>query len=144
MKPLYTAEVTALGGRNGNIKSQDKRLNLQLSKPESMGGDGSEGTNPEQLFAAAYGPCFLESMKAVAKKMRVDLSDPKVIVKVSFHEYDEGKFKLSAALNVVDESVEEDMLTDLVKKTHQVCPYSNATRGNIEVILTANKIEVEA
>ena len=143
MKPKYTAEVTAQGGRDGNIKSQDGNLNLQLAKPESMGGDGSAGTNPEQLFAAAYGPCFLEAMKEMAKKQKVDLSEPKIIVKVSFHDND-GNFRLSAALNVVDEAVEEDVLTDLVKKTHQVCPYSKATRGNIEVILTANKIEVEA
>ncbi|UII32072.1 Ohr family peroxiredoxin [Fulvivirga ulvae] len=143
MKPIYTAEVTAQGGRDGNIKSQDGNLNLQLAKPESMGGDGSAGANPEQLFAAAYGPCFLESMKEMARHLKVDLSDPKVIVKVSFHDND-GKFHLSAALNIVDEAVEEDVLTDLVKKTHQVCPYSKATRGNIEIILTANKIEVEA
>lgn len=143
MKPIYTAEVTAQGGRDGNIKSQEGNLNLQLSKPESMGGDGSAGTNPEQLFAAAYGPCFLGAMKEMAKHLKVELSDPKIIVKVSLHDND-GKFHLSAALNVVDEAVEEDVLTDLVKKTHQVCPYSKATRGNMEVILTANKIEVEA
>lgn len=144
MKPLYTAEVIATGGRDGNIKSQDGDLNLQLSIPEGMGGDGAAGTNPEQLFAAAYGPCFLETMKTVAIKEKIELKDPKIVVKVSFNDEGDKQYTLSAALNVVDESVQEEILSDLVRKTHQVCPYSKAVKGNIEVLLTANKIEVEA
>lgn len=143
MKHLYTAEVVAQGGRSGNVKSQDGNLNLQLSVPESMGGDGAAGTNPEQLFAAAYGPCFLGALETVAKKEKIDLNNPKIIVKVSFNEEGE-EFAISAGLNVIDESVEDEVLIQLVKKTHQVCPYSKAIRGNIEVTLTANKLEVEA
>ncbi|UII24133.1 Ohr family peroxiredoxin [Fulvivirga ligni] len=142
MKALYTAEVTAQGGRGGHVKSQDGVLNMELAKPESMGGEGKEGTNPEQLFAAAWGPCFLGALGTVAKKQNVDLGDTKIIVKVSFNEEDNG-YALSAALNVIDESVEDDVLNELVQKTQQVCPYSKATAGNIDVTVTANKIEVE-
>lgn len=142
MKTLYTAEVYAQGGRDGNIKSQSGDLTLELATPESMGGDGSSGTNPEELFAAAYGPCFLGALKSVAKKEKIELSDPKIIVKVSFNE-DDGGYAISAGLNVVDESVEDEVLNELVQKTHQACPYSKAIRGNVEVTLTANKREVE-
>ncbi|MBL3655451.1 Ohr family peroxiredoxin [Fulvivirga sediminis] len=142
MKTLYTAEITAQGGREGNVKSQDGTLNLELAKPESMGGDGGQGTNPEQLFAAAWGPCFLGALGSVAKSDNVELGDTKIIVKVSFNEEGKG-FALSAALNVIDESVEDDVLNKLVEKTQKVCPYSKATAGNIDVTVTANKIEVE-
>lgn len=146
MKSLYTAEVTVKDGRTGNAKSQDGYLNHDLSKPESMGGDGSEGTNPEQMFAAAYGACFLEALKGVAKKENVELHNPRMVVKVSFNEEEEESksYQLSAALNVIDESVDTEQLDQIVRKTHQVCPYSKATRGNMDVVLTANKIEVEA
>ncbi|UII24776.1 Ohr family peroxiredoxin [Fulvivirga maritima] len=142
MKTLYTAEVTAQGGRDGHIKSQDGILNMELATPESMGGNGAQGTNPEQLFAAAWGPCFLGALGTVAKKENVELGDTKIVVKVSFNEEGNG-YDLSAALNVIDESVEDDVLNQLVEKTQKVCPYSKATAGNIDVTVTANKIEVE-
>lgn len=144
MKPLYTAEVIAQGGRDGNVKAQDGAFNFELAVPESMGGDGSSGPNPEQLFAAAYGPCFLSSLKSVAKNENIELGNPKIVVKVSFNEEEEGGYALTAGLNVIDESMAEDVLIRLVRKTHEVCPYSKAVKGNMEVLLTANKIEVEA
>lgn len=143
MKALYTAEVVATGGRDGEVKSQSSDLTLDLAIPESMGGDGSAGTNPEELFAAAYGPCFLGALKSVAKKAKVEIGNPRIVVKVSFNE-EGGEYTISAGLNVVDESVEDEILNELVKKTHQVCPYSKAIRGNVDVVVTANKREVEA
>lgn len=141
MKPIYTAEVTSQNGRNGNVKSQDGNLNLKLAIPEQMGGDGSAGSNPEQLFAAAFGASFLSTFETLATEENVELKNPKIIVKVSVHEGEDGYY-LSAALNIVEEGLHEDLLADLVKRANHRCPYAKAFKDSMEIILTVNKIEI--
>ncbi|MEX2335841.1 MAG: Ohr family peroxiredoxin [Fulvivirga sp.] len=143
MKPLYTAEITAQGdGRKGAVKSQDGNLNVRLAVPDEMGGDGAAGANPEQLFAAGYGSSFLDTLIKLADSRQEELKEPKVIVKVSIHDDNETGYHLSIALNVVEEALREDLLSALVKKSHQLCPYSKAISSNVEILLTSNKFEV--
>lgn len=141
MKPIYTAEVTSQKGRNGNVKSQDGYLNLKLAIPEQMGGDGAAGSNPEQLFAAAFGASFLSTLERLAEEKNLELKNPKIVVKVSVHEGENGYY-LSAALNIVEEGLHEDVLADLVKRANYRCPYAKALKNSMEIILTVNKIEV--
>jgi len=135
MEKLYTAEVTATGGRDGHIKSSDGQLDFEIKKPKELGGQGG-ATNPEQLFAAAWGPCYLGALGAVAERDGVDISEANVNVLVSFNK-DGNAFVLSADLDVHIPGISLEEAQQLADKAHKACPYSKATRGNIEVRVTA-------
>ena len=135
MEKLYTAVVTAKGGRNGNIKSSDGILELHIQKPYEMGGQGG-ATNPEQLFAAAWGPCYLGTLGAIAKKDGVDVTEATATVSISFNE-DGNANMLSAELDVHIPGITIEEAQQLADKAHRICPYSKATRGNIECRVTA-------
>lgn len=135
MEKLYTASVTATGGRDGHIKSSDGQIDFDLKKPKEMDGQGG-ATNPEQLFAAAWGPCYLGALGSVAKHDGVDVSEASVIVHISFNQ--EGNaFVLSAELDVHIPGISTEEAQHLAEKANRACPYSKATRGNIETKITA-------
>lgn len=134
MKTLYTAHATTVGGRDGQSQTDDGKLNLKLSRP---GGAGN-GTNPEQLFAAGYSACFGSAVEAVAKQKQVQVSEIKVAADVSLNQDDNNGYYISAALNVTLTGVDNAKAQEIVEAAHQMCPYSKATRNNIEVKLTAN------
>jgi Ohr subfamily peroxiredoxin len=134
MQILYTAHSTATGGRDGRAVSSDKHLEVKLSTPKELGGAGGDGTNPEQLFAAGYAACFLSAMKFVAAATKVTLpADTAVNAEVGIGPNDKGGFGLAAELKVSLPGLDNAAAQALVAKAHEVCPYSNATRGNIEV-----------
>ncbi|MEJ3749954.1 organic hydroperoxide resistance protein [Actinomycetes bacterium KLBMP 9797] len=134
MGRLYTAVATA-SGRDGRAVSSDGKLDLKLSLPVEMGGDGG-GTNPEQLFAAGYAACFTSALKLVSASRGVDVSEAAVTAEVGLSPNGAGGFALDATLRVeLPEHVSADVARELVEATHQVCPYSNATRGNMPVTL---------
>ncbi len=135
MEKLYTAAVTATGGRDGHIKSSDGILDLELRKPKELAGQGG-ATNPEQLFAAAWGACYLGALGSIAEHDGVDVSEANVNVQVSFNK-DGNSFVLSAELDVHIPGLPHDETQALADKAHRACPYSKATRGNIEVRVTA-------
>jgi Ohr subfamily peroxiredoxin len=137
MRTLYTAVSTAHGGRDGHVRSSDGILDLDLKTPKEMGGPGGAGTNPEQLFASGYAACFESAMRSVARKQKKPLADASVTGHVSFNVTDDGKYVLSVELHgkVEGSSVEDTQA--LMQAAHEVCPYSNATRGNVEVKLIA-------
>jgi lipoyl-dependent peroxiredoxin len=137
-KTLYTAEAQVTGGRaEGHGKTSDGALEVDLRLPGEMGGPGG-GTNPEQLFAVGYAACFESALGAVARRAKVDVGEASIDSKVSLHPNENRGFDLSVELDVTLPSVEGEQAVELVKAAHQVCPYSNATRGNIPVTLTAN------
>jgi osmotically inducible protein OsmC len=138
MKILYTAHGSATGGRTGTAASDDGRLALTLDTPKELGGGGGQGTNPEQLFAAGYSACFLGALKFVAGKAKVALpAETKVAATVGIGPRDDGKgFGLDVALQVTAPGVDKPVLEDLVQQAHIVCPYSEATRGNLDVRLS--------
>ncbi len=132
----YTAKATATGGREGSAKSDDGRLDVKLSTPKGLGGDDGQGTNPEQLFAAGYAACFIGALKLVAGQARVALpADTHINSEVSIGPI-EGGFGIAVKLEVNVGDLDKATAQDLVNKAHEVCPYSNATRGNIAIELT--------
>lgn len=134
MKALYTASATASGdGRNGHAKSDDGLLDVELKMPKGLGGTGG-ATNPEQLFAAGYAACFHSAMKFVARSQGADVGNSSVTARVSIGQAEVG-FGLAVGLDVSLPKMDKDAAKALVEAAHQVCPYSNATRGNIEVTL---------
>lgn len=135
-KILYSAEVLVTGGReNGNAQSSDQQLNLKLGTPKALGGTGVDGTNPEQLFGAGYAACFIGAMNVVAQKMKLTLpEDLSVQAKVHLGSVAQG-FGIGAELNVHLPNMPQATAEQLVQSAHQVCPYSNATRNNIDVTL---------
>ncbi|WP_432164761.1 organic hydroperoxide resistance protein [Streptomyces sp. bgisy031] len=134
MEAIYTAVATATHGRDGRAVSSDGRLDLQLGIPTEMGGNG-QGTNPEQLFAAGYSACFASALGLVGRAAKVDISDAAVTAEVGIGKQGEG-FGLAVTLRVeLPEAVDAETGRKLVEQAHQVCPYSNATRGNIDVEL---------
>ena len=136
MKILYTAEALATGdGRNGHAVSDDGRLDLDLRIPEAMGGPGG-ATNPEQLFAVGYAACFHSALKLVAGQAGEDVTGSEVSASVSIGMNDAGGFDLAVELDVSVPDLDRDTVQKLTERAHEVCPYSNATRGNIEVKLT--------
>lgn len=138
MEALYTAKATAEGGRLGKVKSSDGTLDLALSMPKSLGGQGKEdATNPEQLFAAGYAACFDSALNLVARQSRKRI-ESKVTAEVSIGKDTDGGFRLAVVLNVAINGVELEEAQELVKKAHLVCPYSKATKGNIEVELNTS------
>jgi osmotically inducible protein OsmC len=135
---LYTTSATATGGRDGRATVKDHALEVKLSTPKELGGGGGEGNNPEQLFAAGYAACFLSALKFVASQggtAKVP-NDATVTSTVGIGPRSEGGFGLDVALAVSLPGVERDAAEDLVHKAHEVCPYSNATRNNLDVKLT--------
>ncbi len=137
-KVIYTAEAHVTGGRaDGHGKTSDGALEVDLRLPAEMGGEDS-GTNPEQLFAVGYAACFEGAIGAVARRLKAETGDVEIDSKVSLNPGPERTFVLSVELDVTLPSVEGDTAIELVREAHKVCPYSNATRGNIEVTLTAN------
>jgi Ohr subfamily peroxiredoxin len=138
-KVLYTAEATVTGGRQeGHGRTSDGLLEVELRPPPELGGDGS-GTNPEQLFAVGYASCFESALSLVARRERVEAGDATVRSRVSLHPTEERGFKLSVELDVDLPGAEDAaQAARIVSTAHKVCPYSNATRGNIDVTLTAN------
>ena len=135
MQTLYTATATATGdGRNGHTASDDGMLDIDVRVPKSMGGPGG-ATNPEQLFAAGYAACFHSAMKFVAAADELDMTGTEVSASVSIGTLAAGGFGLAVELDVHAPNLAHDVATALVEKAHHVCPYSNATRGNVEVAL---------
>jgi osmotically inducible protein OsmC len=135
VKVLYTAVATADGGRaGGRVVSSDENLDLPIAPPKELGGEGN-GTNPEQLFAAGYAACFHSAVMIVARRMKQDPSDSTVTAHVDFGTIGEGRFGLGVHLHVDMPKVDPEAREEIVEKAHKVCPYSNATRGNIEVEL---------
>jgi lipoyl-dependent peroxiredoxin len=136
MKPLYSAEATAHGGREGHVKSSDGHLEADLRMPKEMGGPGGEGTNPEQLFAAGYAACFESALRLVARLQKKPLTDARITARVTLNA-DGTKYVLSVELEGQIEGVPVEEALSLMHAAHEVCPYSNATRGNIDVKLSA-------
>ncbi|MFC1234939.1 organic hydroperoxide resistance protein [Vibrio sp. F74] len=136
MTTLYTTKATASAGRNGQVTTDDNMLDLALSYPKEMGGTG-EATNPEQLFAAGYSACFSNAIIHVAREMKIKLAQAPVTAEVGIGPNQTGGFALTVALAVTLE-LEEEQAQQLVKTAHQVCPYSNAVKGNIDVKITVN------
>jgi osmotically inducible protein OsmC len=135
MDVLYTAEALSTGeGRNGNVRSTDGRIDLDMAVPQGMGGSGL-GSNPEQLFAAGYAACFHSALHAVARSQKVKLVDSTVGGRVKIGPNGEGGFQLAVLLEVSLPEVEPTRAQALIEAAHQVCPYSNATRGNIDVTI---------
>ncbi len=139
MKVLYTAKATATGGREGRGQSSDNKLNVSLSTPKELGGPGGDGTNPEQLFAVGYAACFLSALKLVGGMLKTPIpADASIDSEVGIGPNDKGGFALAVKLNVRTPGMDQAAAEAAVAKAHEVCPYSNATRGNIEVVLTVN------
>jgi osmotically inducible protein OsmC len=135
-KVLYRAEATSAGGREGSSRSSDGILDVKLTTPKELGGNGLPGTNPEQLFAAGYSACFLGALKFVAGAAKVALpADTKITGNVGIGQIPNG-FGIEVALTVAIPGLDRTVAQGLVDKAHVVCPYSNATRGNIDVTIT--------
>jgi osmotically inducible protein OsmC len=135
-KPLYTARATATGGRSGHAVSDDGILDLDLKPPKEMGGPGG-ATNPEQLFAAGYAACFQSALAVVGRRQGVDTSDSTVEADVTIGTIPGGGYGLAVALRVSIPGADAETTRALAEAAHQVCPYSNATRGNIDVTVSA-------
>ncbi len=136
MQILYTAEATAWGGREGRAASPDGNVDVQLVVPSELGGPGGTGTNPEQLFAAGYAGCFHSALKLVASKMTLDVAESAITARVGIGPNDEGGFGLAVELEAELPGLSSEDGNRLLEEAHKVCPYSNATRGNVEVTLT--------
>ena len=138
MDRLYTAEATAHGARTGTVRSSDDRLDLALSRPSEMGGDGGPGTNPEQLFAAGYAACFHSAMRFAVKDVGLsprDLEETHVTARVHFLKEPPADFGLAVELILTAPGIAEEQARALMERTHRICPYSKATAGNIDVQL---------
>ncbi|WP_420547495.1 organic hydroperoxide resistance protein [Curvivirga sp.] len=136
MKAIYTTTVSSTGGREGQSNSEDGRLSVNLSTPKELGGDGADGTNPEQLFGAGYSACYIGALKFVAAQQKLSLpADVKVTATVGIGENPKGVgFAIKVDMEVALNGMETDVAEKLIEDAHQVCPYSNATRGNIELV----------
>ena len=136
MKTLYTTNVTAKGGRNGQVKSENGILNLEVRMPKALGGANDDFTNPEMLFAAGYAACFDSALNLIISKSKIKAGETSVAAKVSIGQNEDGGFGLAAELDVNIPGVSIEEAQELTEKAHQICPYSNATRSNIEVKLS--------
>jgi osmotically inducible protein OsmC len=144
MKVLYTARATAMGGRDGRTSTDDGRLDVRIVPAPELGGpSGAEGTDPEQLFAAGYASCFHSAVKFMAEHKKLDHSQSAVTAEVDLGPTGSGGFGLAVRLHVTLPGVDADMAERLVRRAHRHCPYSNATRGNIEVGLSVNGTQLE-
>ena len=132
----YSTQATATGGRDGHAATADGALDVRLATPKELGGAGGEGNNPEQLFAAGYSACFLGALKFVAAQEKARIpQDASVTATVGIGPRSEGGFGLDVALRIALPGIERQQAEALVQKAHQLCPYSNATRGNLDVRL---------
>nr|WP_322625858.1 organic hydroperoxide resistance protein [uncultured Flavobacterium sp.] len=138
MKTLYTIGATATGGRNGSVKSDNGVLDLGVRMPKALGGANDDFSNPEMLFAAGYSACFDSALNLVIKKEGISAGETTVTAKVSIGQLADGGFGLAAELHANIPGVTLEEAQGLIEKAHQVCPYSNATRGNIDVKLTVS------
>ena len=138
---VYTAESTSSGGgRDGHVKSADGKIDLDTRPPKEMGGSG-EGVNPELLFSAGYAACFLGALRLVAKNEKISVDDASgITARIGFGKDSEGGFGLTAELIGYLPGLDQDVADDLMEKAHGFCPYSKATRGNIEVTLLAKVV----
>jgi len=139
MKTLYTAEVTVTGGRNGQARSPDGAFEVKMNVPQEMGGPGGPGTNPEQLFAAGYAACFQSALMGAARRKHVDASPSVITAKVGIGPTGRGGYGLEVELHIELPGVERSAGEELVEIADSICPYSNATRGNIPVKLVLEK-----
>ena len=135
MKTLYTTSVTAKGGRDGHVKSENGILELDVRTPKALGGASDDFANPEMLFAAGYSACFDSALNLVIKRSKMETGETTVQAKVSIGQIENGGFGLAVELDVNVPGVSLEEAQSLVEQAHQVCPYSNATRNNIEVQL---------
>ena len=140
---LYTAEATVEGGREGHARTSDGRLDVDLDVPSEMGGLGGLGTNPEQLFAAGYAACFQSSMARVAAGWNLDLTGSRVTARVGIGPARGGGFGLAAALDLHAPGIDRAKAVELMLRAHETCPYSRATRGNIDVTLSVAGVPIE-
>ena len=134
MQPLYTAEATAWGGREGRAASTDSNVDVQLAPPKELGGSG-EGTNPEELFAVGWAGCFHSALKLVAKQRQIDVAESAVTVRVTLGMDDKGRVGLMAEIEAELPGVDAEQAHALMEQTHKVCPYSKATKDNVPVNL---------
>ena len=140
---LYTAEAVTEGGRAGHGRTSDGRLDVQLSVPEDMGGQGGPGTNPEQLFAVGYAACFQSALLGVAQGRKLDASDSQTHSRVGIGPTGHGGFGLQVALDLHAPHLSPAEAADLMARADWRCPYSNATRGNIQVTLSVDGMPIE-
>ncbi|KTC90762.1 organic hydroperoxide resistance protein [Fluoribacter dumoffii] len=132
MKALYTATARTHGGREGHVETSDGLLRLDLAKPKELGGQG-DGTNPEELFAAGYAACFESAMRHIARLQNIHMDNASILSQVSLYPTPEQGFKLGVEMHVNVRGLNQKDAEALVAKAHEVCPYSNAIRGNVEV-----------
>lgn len=138
MKTLYTTQATATGGRNGQVKSENGVLEVEVRHPKALGGANEDFANPEMLFAAGYSACFDSALNLVIKNEKITTGETTVSAKVSIGQNDAGGFGLEAELHANIPGVTMEVAQELIEKAHNVCPYSNATRGNMPVKLTVS------
>ena len=138
MKTLYTTKATATGGRNGQAKSENGIINLEVRHPKALGGANDDFANPEMLFAAGYAACFDSALNLVIKKENIQTGITSVTSNISIGQTETGGFGLEAELHATIPGVTMEVAQSLIEKAHQVCPYSNATRGNMAVKLTVS------
>lgn len=138
MKTLYTIGATATGGRNGRVKSENGIIDLEVRYPKGLGGANDDYANPEMLFAAGYAACFDSALNVVIKAEKIKTGETSVTAKVGIGQTASGGFALEAELHANIPGVTTEQAQQLIEKAHEVCPYSNATRGNIEVKLTVS------
>ncbi|MCQ0110199.1 organic hydroperoxide resistance protein [Zhouia amylolytica] len=135
MKTIYTTAAKASGGRNGRVKSENGVLDMEIRYPKALGGTTNDYANPEMLFAAGYSACFDSALNLVINKAKINTGPTTVNAKVSIGQIESGGFGLAVELDVNIPEISLDEARSLTKKAHQVCPYSNATKGNIEIKL---------
>ncbi|RFU63514.1 organic hydroperoxide resistance protein [Peribacillus glennii] len=136
MKPLYTTAVTATGGREGHVQSEDGIINFDVRMPKELGGSGEKATNPEQLFAAGYAACYDSALNLVIRKKRVKADNTEVTANVTIGKDEaDGGFKLAVRLDVSIPGLSKEEAETLAQEAHKVCPYSKATRDNIDVTI---------
>jgi Ohr subfamily peroxiredoxin len=143
-KILYTAEAVVEDGQNGHGRSSNGRLDVDLSVPEAMGGNGGPGTNPEQLFAIGFAACFESALLSVANGRKLDASGSLITSRVGLGPTGHGGFGLTVALDLHAPHLAAEQAADLMARAHERCPYSNATRGNIDVTLTVDGAPLSA
>lgn len=135
-QPLYTATAHAHGGREGRVRVEDGPVDLPLTMPKGLGGSGAPGANPEMLFAAGYAACFESALRLVARLQKTKLDDVSITARATIGKADDGGYGLAVALEGAFKGVDRTTAEQLMRAAHQVCPYSKATRGNIEVTLS--------
>jgi len=143
MNILYTAEAVVEGGRGGHGRTSDGRLTVELSVPREMGGDDGPGTNPEQLFAVGYAACFQSALLSVAQGPRLDAADSTITARVGIGPTGHGGFGLTVGLDLHAPRLSRGDAEDLMRRAHDRCPYSNATRGNVDVTLRVDGTELD-